>query len=136
MEIILKIYNKLIFNKYYSMTIYFVFSYQIGWTPLHAAVVKNNVQMVRLLIQAGAKTNLPNKVMVCFILNKLQMCIIMKYSLCTTNYMNFQVYTVNHIYFIVWFDIYKSLSTLSCSVEQHILCTQTQITATSYTVCS
>ena len=60
------------------MTIYFVFSYQDGWTPLHTAVVNNRVKMVRFLIQAGAKTDVPDKVMVCFILNKLQMCIIMK----------------------------------------------------------
>ena len=57
------------------MTIYFVFSHQDGWSPLHTAVVRNNVQMVRLLIQAGAKTNLPNQVM---LLNKLQMCMIIK----------------------------------------------------------
>ena len=55
------------------MTIYFVFSHQDGWSPLHKAVARDNVQMVRLLIQAGAKTNLPNKV-----LNKLQMCMIIK----------------------------------------------------------
>ena len=57
------------------MTIYFVFSHQDEWFPLHSAVINNNVQMVRLLIQAGAKTNLPNKVN---LLNKLQMCMIIK----------------------------------------------------------
>ena len=56
-----------------------VFSYQNGWTPLHGAVVvKNRVKMVRFLIQAGAKTDVPDKVMVCFILNKLQMYMIIK----------------------------------------------------------
>ena len=50
------------------MTIYFVFSYQTGRTPLHKAVDSNNVKIFRLLIQSGAKSNVPNKVMVCFIL--------------------------------------------------------------------
>ena len=59
------------------MTIYFVFLYQYGRTPLHRAVYKNNVQVVHMLIMAGAKTSIPDKVMICFILNKLQMCIIM-----------------------------------------------------------
>ena len=59
------------------MTIYFIFVYQYGDTPLHEAVVKNNVEVARVLINAGARTNIPNKVMICFILNKLQMCIIM-----------------------------------------------------------
>ena len=57
------------------MTIYFVFSHQDGWSPLYIVVDRDNVQMVRLLIQAGAKTNLPDKVM---LLNKLQMCMIIK----------------------------------------------------------
>ena len=57
------------------MTIYFVFSHQDGWSPLHIAVYRDKVQMVRLLIQAGAKTNLPDKVN---LLNKLQMCMIIK----------------------------------------------------------
>ena len=57
------------------MTIYFVFSHQYGWSPFHRAVHMDNVQMVRLLIQNGAKTNLPNKVN---LLNKLQMCMIIK----------------------------------------------------------
>ena len=57
------------------MTVYFVFSHQDGWSPLHAAVINNNVQMVRFLIQNGAKTNLPHKVN---LLNKLQMCMIIK----------------------------------------------------------
>ena len=60
------------------MTIYFVFSYQSGWTPLHEAVVNNRVKMVRFLIQAGVKTDVPDKVMVCFILNKLLMCMLIK----------------------------------------------------------
>ena len=63
------------------MTIYFVFLYQYGLTPLHEAVFNNNVKVVRLLIMAGAKTNVPDKVMICFILNKLQMCIIMEISI-------------------------------------------------------
>ena len=57
------------------MTVYFVFSHQYGWSPLHNAVDMDNVQMVRFLIQNGAKTNLPNKVN---LLNKLQMCMIIK----------------------------------------------------------
>ena len=59
------------------MTIYFVFSHQYGFgrSPLCIAVDRDNVQMVRLLIQAGAKTNLPNMVN---LLNKLQMCMIIK----------------------------------------------------------
>ena len=57
---------------------YFFFSfYQYGDTPLHKALLHNNVEVARLLINAGAKTNAPNKVMICFMLNKLQMCIIM-----------------------------------------------------------
>ena len=60
------------------MTIYFVFLYQYGDTPLHEAVVNNNVEVAQVLISAGAKINIPNKVLIfCFILNKLQMCIIM-----------------------------------------------------------
>ena len=57
------------------MTVYFVFSHQLGWSPLHEAVDNDNVQMVHLLVQAGAKTNLLNNVM---LLNKLQMCMIIK----------------------------------------------------------
>ena len=55
------------------MTIYFVFLYQYGCTPLHEAIIHNNVEVACALINAGAKTNIPNKVMICFILNKLQM---------------------------------------------------------------
>ena len=59
------------------MTIYFVFLYQDGDTPLHLAVISNNVEVVHMLIMAGAKTSISDEVMICFILNKLQMCIIM-----------------------------------------------------------
>ena len=59
------------------MTIYFVFLYQHGDTPLHRAVITNNVEVVHMLIMAGAKTSIPDKVMICFISNKLEMCIIM-----------------------------------------------------------
>ena len=59
------------------MTIYFVFLYQYGWSPLLLAVAENNVEVAHMLIMAGAKTSIPDKVMICFILNKLQMCIIM-----------------------------------------------------------
>ena len=59
------------------MTIYFVFLYQNGRTPLHISVIQNNVEVGKMLITSGAKTNVPDKVMICFILNKLQMCIIM-----------------------------------------------------------
>ena len=59
------------------MTIYFVFLYQYGDTPLHKAVIANNVEVAQVLTNAGAKINIPNKVMICFILNKLQMYIIM-----------------------------------------------------------
>ena len=45
--------------------------------PLHVAIINNNVEVAHMLIMAGAKTTVPNKVMICFILNKLQMCIIM-----------------------------------------------------------
>ena len=45
------------------MTIYFVFLYQSGYTPLHRAVGQNNVEVARLLIMAGAQTNIPNKVL-------------------------------------------------------------------------
>ena len=48
------------------MTIYFVFLYQIGDTPLHRAVIGNNVEVVQVLINAGAQINIPNKVnMIC-----------------------------------------------------------------------
>ena len=63
------------------MTIYFVILYQYGWTPLHVAVIKNNVEVAHMLIMAGAKTNVPDKVMICSILNKLQMCIRMEISI-------------------------------------------------------
>ena len=59
------------------MTIYFVFLYQDGDTPLHLAVIYDNVEVARALLNASAQTNIPNKVMICFILNKLEMCIIM-----------------------------------------------------------
>ena len=59
------------------MAIHFIFLYQNGFTPLNRAVLKNNVEMAEVLVNAGAKTNIPNKVMICFILNKLQMYIIM-----------------------------------------------------------
>ena len=59
------------------MTIYFVFLYQDGETPLHRAVRNNNVEVAQVLINAGAQINIPHMVMICFILNKLQMCIIM-----------------------------------------------------------
>ena len=59
------------------MTIYFVFLYQDGDTPLHEAVFMKKVEVAHMLIMAGSKTDVPNKVMICFILNKLQMCIIM-----------------------------------------------------------
>ena len=52
------------------MTIYFVFLCQFGRTPLHLAVAENKVEVVRLLIMAGAQTNIPNKVMICFIIIK------------------------------------------------------------------
>ena len=46
------------------MTIYFVFLYQDGDTPLHEAVVMNNVEVAQELISAGAKINIPNKVLI------------------------------------------------------------------------
>ena len=46
------------------MTIYFVFLYQDGCTPLHRAVLNNNVEVVHMLIMAGAQTNIPNKVLI------------------------------------------------------------------------
>ena len=59
------------------MTIHFVFLYQVGDTPLRKAVIYKNVKVARVLLNAGAQTSIPDKVMICFILNKLQMCIIM-----------------------------------------------------------
>ena len=58
------------------MTIY-LFVFQYGRTPLHKAVRHSNVEVAHMLIMAGAKTNVLDKVMICFLLNKLQMCIIM-----------------------------------------------------------
>ena len=46
------------------MTIYFVFLYQFGNTPLHRAVLNNNVEVAHLLVMAGAQTNIPNEVMI------------------------------------------------------------------------
>ena len=48
------------------MTIRFVFLYQDGDTPLHKAVFANNVDVAQVLINAGAKMNIPNMVMIFF----------------------------------------------------------------------
>ena len=58
----------LIINNYYL-----VFLYQGGWSPLHSAAHFNSVQVASVLIEAGADLDLPSKVMIYFILNKLQM---------------------------------------------------------------
>ena len=70
------------------MTINLVFLYQYGLTPLHRAVLNNNVELTRVFIMAGAKTNLPDKVMIYFILNKLYTNVynnVNIYCLCTTH---------------------------------------------------
>ena len=58
----------LIINNYYL-----VFLYQYGWSPLYIAARHNSVEVASLLIHAGADPDLPDEVMICFILNKLQM---------------------------------------------------------------
>ena len=47
------------------MTIYFVIPYQDGDKPLHTAVLNNNVEVARVIINAYAKTNVPYKVTTC-----------------------------------------------------------------------
>ena len=44
----------------------FVFQYQIGFTPLHIAAIMNNVQAVRILIDANANLDSLDKVMINF----------------------------------------------------------------------
>ena len=44
-----------------------------GQSPLNIAASYNNVQVAGVLIEAGADLDLPDKVVICFILNKLQM---------------------------------------------------------------
>ena len=58
----------LIINNYYL-----VFLYQFGWSPLRIAARLNNVEVASVLIEAGADLDIPDKVMICFILIKLQM---------------------------------------------------------------
>ena len=55
----------------------FVFQYQYGWTPLHRAASYNKVEVARVLVEAGANIDVTDEVMICFLLNKLQMCMIM-----------------------------------------------------------
>ena len=52
----------------------FVFQYQLGWTLLHRAARYNKVEVARVLVEAGAKIDVTDEVMICFLLNKLQMC--------------------------------------------------------------
>ena len=54
----------------------FLFQYQFGWAPLHRAAINNNIEVARVLVEAGASIDIINEVMICFILNKLQMCMI------------------------------------------------------------
>ena len=54
----------------------FLFHYQFRWTTLHRAAAANKVEVVRVLVEAGASIDITEKVMICFILNKLQMCMI------------------------------------------------------------
>ena len=54
-----------------------LFQYQLGWTPLHRAAFLNKVEVARVLVEAGANIDVPDEVMICFLLNKLQMCMIM-----------------------------------------------------------
>ena len=64
-----------------QIIIYFVFLYQFGYTPIHEAVFHDNVQMVRVLINAGVKANVPDKVMICTnVYNNENI-----YCLCTTH---------------------------------------------------
>ena len=44
------------------MTIYFVFLYQSGCTPLHSAVIGIHDEVTQVLIDAGARINIPNNV--------------------------------------------------------------------------
>ena len=54
----------------------FLFQYQLEWTPLQRAAVDNKDEVVRVLVEAGAIIDITDEVMICFILNKLQMCMI------------------------------------------------------------
>ena len=54
----------------------FLFHYQWGWVPLQKAAVDNKVEVVRVLVEASAIIDITSEVMICFILNKLQMCMI------------------------------------------------------------
>ena len=54
----------------------FLFHYQWGWAPLQRATVDNKIEVARVLVEAGASIDITDKVMICFILNKLQMCMI------------------------------------------------------------
>ena len=55
----------------------FLFQYQLGWTPLQRAARYNKVDIAHVLVEAGASIDITDKVMICFILNKLQMFMIM-----------------------------------------------------------
>ena len=54
----------------------FLFQYQLEWAPLQRAAVDNKDEVVRVLVEAGASIDITDEVMICFILNKLQMCMI------------------------------------------------------------
>ena len=55
----------------------FVFQYQWGLSPLHISAVYDKVVVARVLVEAGANIDVTDEVMICFLLNKLQMCMIM-----------------------------------------------------------
>ena len=44
----------------------------MGCTPLYNATIYNKVEVARVLVEAGAKIDVADNVITCFILNKLQ----------------------------------------------------------------
>ena len=42
---------------------FYVFLYQVGWSPLHIASRRNSVQVAHILIHAGAKIDIPEEVL-------------------------------------------------------------------------
>ena len=56
----------ILISQTFCITLVFVFQYQFGYTPLHIAAIKNNVQVARVLIHANADLDSLDKVMIIF----------------------------------------------------------------------
>ena len=75
------------------VTIFTVPVLQLGWTPLHYASMKGNVDLVQLLADSGANCNIPDSVSV-FLSSKYKFIVIVKMVMSLFFVLQIYVYSI------------------------------------------